>query len=182
MRIKAKTDQTSAFLKGGFATLKKWFHLLLVASIVAVFVFSACNKKSPTQSNPPQPTWVTYDTSNSGLAHNSVLAIAIDASGNKWFGTAGGVSKFDNTNWTTYNTSNSGLAYDLVWTIALDASGNKWFGTIGGGVSKFDGTNWTTYNTSNSGLASNGVYAITIDALRNKWFGTRDGGVSKFHE
>ena len=26
--------------------------------------------------------------------------------GNKWFGTDGGVSKFDGANWTTYTTSN----------------------------------------------------------------------------
>jgi ligand-binding sensor domain-containing protein len=66
------------------------------------------------------------------------MAIAIDASGNKWFGTwGGGVSKFDGTTWTTYNSSNSGLAYNSVQAIAIDASGNKWFGTTFSGVSKF---------------------------------------------
>jgi hypothetical protein len=71
--------------------LKKWFSLILAALVMVVFVFSACKKKSPTGSNPPQPTWITYDTSNSGLADNEVRAIAIDASGNKWFGTILGV-------------------------------------------------------------------------------------------
>lgn len=117
--------------------LKKWFYLILIGSIIVVFVFSACKKKSPTESNPPEPTWTTYSTSNSGLASNNVYSIVIDALGNKWFGThGGGVSKFDNTTWTTYNTSNSGLANNYVWTIAIDASGSKWFGTSGG-VSKF---------------------------------------------
>jgi streptogramin lyase len=64
------------------------------------------------------------------LASNQVWSIAIDGSGNKWFGTFGsGVSKFDGTNWTTYNTFNSGLPGDYVFAIGIDGSGNKWFAT-----------------------------------------------------
>jgi len=131
-------------------------------------------------------SWTTYDISNSGLASNEVLAIVIDASGNKWFGTAGGVSKFDGANWITYNTSNTGLASNRVSSIAIDASGNKWFGTSAG-VSKFDGANWVTYNMSNSGLTTDNVLAVAIDVSDNKWFGTWPaypqyglGGVCKF--
>jgi ligand-binding sensor domain-containing protein len=39
-------------------------------------------------------TWTTYTTSD-GLVSNGVNAIAIDAEGNKWLGTEGGVSKLD---------------------------------------------------------------------------------------
>ncbi len=54
--------------------------------------------------------WTRYDTTD-GLADNYICAIAIDALGNKWFGTnKGGVSKFDGTNWTNYTQNNSGLA------------------------------------------------------------------------
>jgi hypothetical protein len=126
---------------------------------------------------------VYYHKANSGLASNNVTSIAIDGSGNKWFGTLGeGVSRFDGANWTTYNTSNSGLASNDVLSIAIDGSGNKWFGTYYGGVSRFDGANWTTYNTSNSGLASNNVGFIAIDGSGNKWFGfgTLGEGVSRF--
>ena len=86
---------------------------------------------------------VTYYASNSDLAADEIIAIAVDASGDKWFGTPfDGVSRFDGTSWITYNTSNSGLASGWVRTIAIDASGNKWFGmtniSIGpGGVSMF---------------------------------------------
>ena len=31
--------------------------------------------------------WTVYTTSNSGLPENDVFSIAIDAEGNKWFGT-----------------------------------------------------------------------------------------------
>jgi ligand-binding sensor domain-containing protein len=119
-----------------------------------------------------------------------VSSIAIDAEGNKWFGTWEGVSKFDGTTWTTYDTLD-GLACNNVLAIAIDAEANKktalvnkWFGTYGGGVSKFDGTNWTTYNSSN-GLLCDLVHAIAIDVQGNKWFGTSgahywEGGISKF--
>ncbi|MDO9257589.1 MAG: two-component regulator propeller domain-containing protein [Bacteroidales bacterium] len=110
------------------------------------------------------------------LCSRDVYSIAIDTLGNKWFGTGGGVSKFDGINWTTYTTAN-GLASNYVYSIAIDAKGNKWFGTSGG-VSKFDGSVWTTYNTAN-GLANNYVNSIAIDSQGNKWFGT-NGGVSKF--
>jgi hypothetical protein len=121
-------------------------------------------------------TWTTYNTSNSGLASNVVLSIAIE-DGTKWFGTSSGVSKFDGTNWTTYNTSNSRLVFNRVDAIAIDRDGNKWFGT-GWGVSKFDGQNWTTYTYPD--LAHYDVNAIAVDAEGNIWFGTEWNGVSKF--
>jgi len=63
-----------------------------------------------------------------GLASYFVYAIAIDAQGNKWFGTSEGVSKFDGTNWTTYTTAN-GLVSNSIEAIAIDTQGNKWIGT-----------------------------------------------------
>jgi len=116
-------------------------------------------------------------TKDNGLASNDIYSIAIDAQGNKWFGTDAGVSKFDGTTWTNYTATANGLAGNDVRSIAIDAQGNKWFGTDAG-VSKFDGTNWTTYTTAN-GLTSNSIRSIAIDAQGNKWFGT-SGGVSKF--
>jgi len=130
-----------------------------------------------------------FNTENSGLPHNQVTSIAIDAEGNKWFGTFyGEVVKFDNANWTVYNSTNSGLPGEYrISSIAIDAQDNKWFGAsftpnlgTGGGLVKFDNTNWTIYNRSNSGLPNNTVTAIAIDSLGNKWIGTRGGGIVKY--
>jgi ligand-binding sensor domain-containing protein len=112
---------------------KKLLDVILVAAMIVELVFFGCSKK-PTRS---KSNWITYNTSNSGIASNYVKAIAIDASGNKWFGTSLGGSKFDGKHWKTYDTSNSGLANDWVLAIAIDSSGNIWFGTNDGGVSKF---------------------------------------------
>ena len=114
-------------------------------------------------------------TSADGLVDNVVLSIAIDSEGNKWFGTSGGVNKFDGTNWTTF-TTNDGLAYNSVDLIVIDPEDNKWFGYgyHGKGVSKYDGTNWTTY-TESDGLIDDRVLSIGIDSKGNKWFGARAG-------
>ncbi|MDO8999381.1 MAG: two-component regulator propeller domain-containing protein [Bacteroidota bacterium] len=123
-------------------------------------------------------TWMSYDVAN-GLANNNVQAIAIDAAGNKWFGTyGGGISKFDGNNWTTY-TVDEGLVCDFVRALKFDNAGNLWIGTDGG-VSKFDGVNWVNYTTFN-GLSNNLVYAIEIDLNGNKWF-TTNMGISKFND
>jgi len=46
---------------------------------------------------------IHYNKANSGLPDNGVHSIAIDGSGNKWVGTAGGgLARFDGTNWTVY--------------------------------------------------------------------------------
>ena len=71
-----------------------------------------------------------FNTGNSGLPHNQVTSIAIDAQGNKWFGTFyGEVVKFDNVNWTVYDSTNSGLPGEYrISSIAIDAQDNKWLG------------------------------------------------------
>jgi len=75
--------------------------------------------------------WTTYTNTN------HLNAIAIDAQGNKWIGTTGGVLKFDDTSWTIY-TKADGLADNGVQAIAIDALNNKWFGTYRG-ISRFTG-------------------------------------------
>ena len=119
--------------------------------------------------------YINYTTTD-GLIDNHVNAAAVDASGNKWFGTNNGISRFTNTVWTSYNTAN-GLVDNHVNAVAIDKDGSKWFGT-NSGISIFDGTTWTTY-TMNDGLVDNRVNAIAIDKNGIKWI-TTNNGISKF--
>ena len=74
--------------------------------------------------------WAVYNTDNSGLPINYVLALATDTPGNTWIGTdGGGLAKFDGTHWTVYNTDNSELPVNYVYALATDAQGNVWIGT-----------------------------------------------------
>ena len=59
-----------------------------------------------------------------GLISNYIQAIAIDGSGNKWFGSGyirGGVSKFNGGTWTIYTHENTSQRGDQVTTVTSDA-------------------------------------------------------------
>jgi len=115
--------------------------------------------------------WQHFDVLNSGLASNTVYAMAEDHSGNIWFATDKGLSRFDGVVWKTFTTVD-GLAGNVI-SIAEDHSGNLWFVTDGG-VSRFDGTNWRTITTAD-GLAEDVGSVITADHAGNIWLATSRG-------
>jgi ligand-binding sensor domain-containing protein len=82
-------------------------------------------------------------TVDDGLISNVVISIQGAGTGDIWFGTPDGVSKFDGQNWTNY-TVNDSLAGNTVYDITFDKDGSVWFGTDNG-ASRFDGMTWTTY-------------------------------------
>jgi len=94
-----------------------------------------------------------------------------------WFGTQGGIIKFDGTTWTTYNTSNSGLTGDIITSIAIDNAGNIWCAPYGPlKICKFDSSKWTVYN---SGIGYS-IRNIAVDKAGNIWFGSGGSGVIKY--
>jgi len=111
------------------------------------------------------------------LAGNHVWAIVEDKSGNLWFGTVGGVSRYDGENFVTY-TTRDGLADNHVWAIAEDREGNLWFATKNG-VSCYDGQHFQTY-TVKDGLTCKNIRFILEDKEGYLWFGTNGGGVCKY--
>ena len=119
-----------------------------------------------------------------GLASNDVRTILQDKEGAIWFGTQGGISRFDGKIWKTYTRENSGLVSNAVFTSFQAKDGAIWFGggdwwTADGGVSRFDGEIWQTFTQADSGLAHNYVRAMIQDRGGVMWFGTQ-GGVSRF--
>jgi len=86
--------------------------------------------------------WTVYTTLD-GLVNNEILFITADADDNIWFGTKGGVSKFNQSTFTSY-TEADGLAGNTVYAIAFDLDGSVWFGTDKG-VSHYAYGSWTTY-------------------------------------
>ena len=111
---------------------------------------------------------------NETYNENYVFSMAIDASGNKWFGTwGGGVSRFDGVKWQNF-TTDDGLAGNIVYAVTIDPyDGALWFGT-NHGVSRFDGQIWTSMRLQD-GLANENVYAIAIDSRRRVWLGEKGG-------
>ncbi|HEY1040696.1 MAG TPA: two-component regulator propeller domain-containing protein, partial [Bacteroidia bacterium] len=54
-----------------------------------------------------------YNTTNSGIPSNGVLALCFD-NNDLWLGTINGLSKYDGSNWTNYNSDNSSLDCDTI--------------------------------------------------------------------
>ena len=128
--------------------------------------------------NSPKRGVFTHITENDGLCNNLVYSILNDKSGNIWFGTNEGVSKYGGSLFTHY-TRNEGLSNNKVFSILKDKSGNLWFGTFGGGITRYDGKSFLNY-TEKEGLANDKVFSMFQDKSGNMWFGTDGGGVSKY--
>ncbi|MGB8952034.1 MAG: two-component regulator propeller domain-containing protein [Candidatus Aminicenantales bacterium] len=120
-----------------------------------------------------------------GLSQNSVLCIFQDRKGFLWFGTEGGLNRYDGYKFKVYKYRSDdpeSLSDNSVWTIFEDSQGTLWIGTLGG-LNRFDrGTEkFTRYphdpQNPNS-LSHNSVYAIDEDRQGILWIGTDGGGVN----
>ena len=112
-----------------------------------------------------------------GLKSNAITCLLEDNSGNLWFGTQAGVSKYDGKNFTHF-TQKEGLVSNAVTSMLQDKNGNLWFGKINTGLSKYDGRCFSNF-TVKEGLSSNRVLSMLKDKNGNLWFGT-EAGVNKY--
>ncbi|MBC8228241.1 hypothetical protein H8E77_01675, partial [bacterium] len=76
-------------------------------------------------------------TTAEGLVNNIVESILQTPSGDVWFATKGGVSRYKDGKFQNFTTKD-GLAYSSLLCIAVDREGNLWFGTLSGGASRYD--------------------------------------------
>lgn len=112
-------------------------------------------------------------TTKDGLASNTVIDIYEDKKGNVWFGTSGGVSRYDprRADGKSFGnlTTKDGLSSNDVHTILEDKTGKLWFGTSGEACF-YDGKTFTVFKNK-AGKAFNNVWGITEDKKGNIWFG-----------
>ena len=142
------------------------FHrtaLLLIVSSLSFFHSSAGMGQ-----NLP---FITY-TTDDGLNVGTVSAIFQDADGYLWFGTYGGISKFDGQEITNYTTTH-GLRDNRIQALAEDGEGRLWVATYSG-IDIFNGAQFTSV-TSEGGPADNNVRAIERDRAGHKWVATVNG-------
>ncbi|MFH1714814.1 MAG: two-component regulator propeller domain-containing protein [Elusimicrobiota bacterium] len=130
-------------------------------------------------------SWVTYNTSNSGLANNNVHSVFVDDNGIMWCGSSGGINSFNGSVWYTSTTSNSKLSDNYVKDIIQDKYGWLWTATENG-VSSYS-TMWSSYTNSSTsgGLISDKIRGAASENFSGalydgyKWFAT-DQGVSRY--
>jgi ligand-binding sensor domain-containing protein len=85
--------------------------------------------------------WQLFNTGNSGLPVNRVLALARDPDGNLWLGTGHGVARYDGSSWQAFRAADLGLQTDQVNALAIDSKSHVYAGTLSG-VSEWNGTHW----------------------------------------
>jgi signal transduction histidine kinase/ligand-binding sensor domain-containing protein/DNA-binding response OmpR family regulator len=110
-----------------------------------------------------------------------------DKRGFIWFGTGGGLYKYDGYNFKMYQHNPDDLTSignNTVQCIVEDSSGNLWMGTLGGGLNKFDinSEKFTRYlydSNDSTSLNNNNVHSLLIDHLGILWVGTYAGGLNK---
>ena len=114
-----------------------------------------------------------------GLAQNQVFAIKQDHLGFMWFGTGGGLSRYDGRSFKNF-TKEHGLASNVIRAIFESSDNRLWLGTDEGlslYISASDSFN--NFNASadvnTDGLGKGTVRSILEDNEGNLWFGTAAG-------
>lgn len=115
-----------------------------------------------------------------GLQNLSISSIVQDRNGFVWFGSQGGLYRYDGRDTLAYRNNpfdSDGLIHNLIQTMYYDSSKHQlWLGTYQG-VSLLDiETNtFINYSVEVNNLSNNVVVAIAQDRMGQMWFGTLDG-------
>lgn len=125
------------------------------------------------------PAFEVIDRS-SGLSNLSVSSIVQDRDGFIWFGTQGGLNRYDGRQFKTYahdpfNTT--GLLHNLIQTMYYDEEAHAiWIGSYQG-LSRYDieTDTFLHFTVEKDGLTNPVVVAIEQDSNGNIWAGTLDG-------
>jgi methyl-accepting chemotaxis protein/ligand-binding sensor domain-containing protein len=112
-------------------------------------------------------------TTADGLGANSVTTALEDSKGNLWFGTNGGLSRFENGKFTTLNTSN-GMSVNRVMALYEDKSGVLWIGTSGGGLNRLKDGKFSSFMVKD-GMPDDVAYSILEDSKGNFWMSCNKG-------
>jgi ligand-binding sensor domain-containing protein/serine phosphatase RsbU (regulator of sigma subunit) len=123
-----------------------------------------------------------------GLPQQSIVAIAQDAIGFIWFGTQGGLARYDGRQVRSYKHDEEvggSIAADFVTALEMDASGALWIGTGEAGLDKYDPDTDTFVHHRHSdqepkSLSSDVIAALERDKEGRLWIGTGAGTVDVF--
>jgi hypothetical protein len=105
-------------------------------------------------------TMIFYDSTEIGYDFNmfSYDGIVVDTNNVKWFGTSGGLLRFDGNEWDMLNTSNSPIPSNWFGSGYVDKRNNKIFG-----LASFP-------NITNRGLIFYNEDSVTVTSVRNDVF------------
>src|SRR5205823_3869075 len=114
-----------------------------------------------------------------GLPQNTITAVAQTRDGYLWFGTFGGLARFDGARFVVLDRSTTpSLPNSGVHALLADRNGGLWVGTNGGGLLFLKDGEARTFRVGD-GLAADVVRSLFQDSKGRVWAGT-NGGLSVF--
>jgi signal transduction histidine kinase/ligand-binding sensor domain-containing protein len=106
---------------------------------------------------------------DNGLPQNTVKSLIQTADGYIWFGTSGGLVRFNGVSFKVFNSTNTPqMASDRVLTLAEDREGRLWIGLEGGGLMTYLRGTFNTYEHLRE-LDKKTVLKIFTDAAGVIW-------------
>lgn len=159
------------YLKGLSRNLLTIFVLLLLTSS------SSFGTQILREDAPPALEQINRDM---GLSNMSVSSIIQDKYGFLWFGTQGGLNRYDGRTMMVIRNNpfnHEGLVHNLIQTMTYDPINHElWIGTYQG-ISRYNIENneFINYTVEDDGLANSVVVAITFDDDGYVWAGTLNG-------
>ena len=131
-----------------------------------------CGKGVYELANYSNTTIFTDCNTSAGICNNTVTTFLIDSNNNKWFGTANGISRYDNKKWTTY-TKSDGLIGNTINLLKQDSKGVIWASSCDydahiGGLSKFVNGKWVSI-LKNQGYSDYYIPQFIFDNKNNIW-------------
>lgn len=125
-----------------------------------------------------------------GLANNSVYCATQDRTGLMWFGTFGGLSRYDGESFVTYRPRQGGidagyLQASVVFCLLEDSRGRLWVGTDGGGLALYlpETDSFEVFRADpekEGSLSSDRVFALAEGDSGELWLGLGDGALGTF--
>lgn len=130
----------------------------------------------------PTPQFRRYGMQD-GLPSSVVYAVAQDHDGAMWFGTKGGIARFDGVHFEVFRhieNDPDSLYYNEISTLVVDRQGMVWAGGLDAGLNRYDPVtrkfaHWGHDPANPQSLASDRVWAIAQTPDGSIWVGTGQG-------
>ncbi|QRP64574.1 response regulator [Rhodanobacter sp. FDAARGOS 1247] len=130
----------------------------------------------------PTPQFRRYATTD-GLPSSSVYAVVQDRDGAIWFGTKGGIARYDGVDFKVFRhaVDDPGSLYDNgIASLLFDRDGTLWAAGLEAGLNRYDAasghfTHWGNDPHDPASLSSDKVWSMVADADGNLWIGTVRG-------
>jgi ligand-binding sensor domain-containing protein/polyisoprenoid-binding protein YceI len=127
---------------------------------------------------------IQHFTTKDGLVNNRVMSVYEDKAGIIWFGTGGGISRYDGKSFRNFKNPNPSRVYkegnwnNDITTIIEDKAGKLWVGTRGDAF-VFDGKTFTPL--IHKGKTFTNVWSIIEDRKGNIWLGDVTHGLWRYN-